>query len=259
MTSTKKTPAYGTESILDLIPQAAPKKVKNPRYTSKYQNAVIFEVKKSKSCKKSMGPAKVNQPGPENFLKKKDRSFDVIKKPEGQRYHDARKAALPKEQNLLAGSTNKNFIKQNAVEVITSIPNKPMAIYCDTKNGNKNNLSTSGLTLNYSNKKDYGKLPKYLVNRNHFVELDRQRYEEYMESIMKQKAMDKLTEKERNYTLESLKTKWNSIHDEYQGLSVVTDTLSKKHKKERLEAEMSQIERDIKCIENNQTILISKY
>merc|ERR1712168_44700 len=259
MTSTRKAPTYGSESILDLIPKPAPIKVKDPRYTSKYTNAVIFEVKKSKSSKKTMGPAKIDQPGPEKFLKKRDQSFEVVKKPQGERYHEPRKPSLPKEQNTLAGSTNKNFIKQNAVEVITSIPTKPLAIYCDTKNGNKNNFTASGLTLNYSNKKDYGKLPKYLVERNRFVEEDKKRYEEYMENIMKQKAMDKLAASERDNILKSLKEKWNSIHDEYQGLSVVTDTLSKKHKKDRLEGEMNQIERDIKCVESNQTILISKW
>ncbi len=43
----------------------------------------------------------------------------------------------------------------------------------------------------------------------------------------------------------------------FQGLSVVTDTVPKKSRKERMEAEMKQLERDIETIEKHATIYIA--
>lgn len=49
---------------------------------------------------------------------------------------------------------------------------------------------------------------------------------------------------------------WEELHHQYQGLSVVTDTAPKKARKERMEAEMKQLERDIETIEKHKIIYI---
>ena len=49
------------------------------------------------------------------------------------------------------------------------------------------------------------------------------------------------------------------IHHEYQNLSVVTDTPMKKFRKERMEAEMKQLERDIEAIEKHTLIYIADW
>ena len=69
--------------------------------------------------------------------------------------------------------------------------------------------------------------------------------------------MKHLTEAERNSILDGLKTNWQEIHHQYQGLSVVTDTPPKKARKERMEAEMKQLERDIELLEKHKTIYIA--
>ena len=61
----------------------------------------------------------------------------------------------------------------------------------------------------------------------------------------------------RQDILNGLKMNWEELHHQYQGLSVVTDTAPKKARKERMEAEMKQLERDIETIEKHKVIYIS--
>ena len=68
--------------------------------------------------------------------------------------------------------------------------------------------------------------------------------------------MQKMSPEERESILEGLKQNWEKLHHEYQGLSVVTDTPAKKARKERMEAEMKQLEKDIELIERHPVIYI---
>lgn len=70
-------------------------------------------------------------------------------------------------------------------------------------------------------------------------------------------AMKQLSESERNSIISGLKTNWEELYHQYQGLSVVTDTLPKKHRKERLENAMKQLERDIQMIEKHSTVYVA--
>lgn len=65
-----------------------------------------------------------------------------------------------------------------------------------------------------------------------------------------------MTEEERGAILDGLKANWEDAHDLYQGLSVVTDTAPKRYRKERLEAQMKQLERDIELFEKHKIIYI---
>lgn len=62
----------------------------------------------------------------------------------------------------------------------------------------------------------------------------------------------------REELLAGLKKNWETLHHQYQGLSVVTDTAPKKARKERMEAEMKQLERDIELIERHRVILVNQ-
>ena len=61
----------------------------------------------------------------------------------------------------------------------------------------------------------------------------------------------------RQSIIAGLKKNWEEIHHQYQGLSVVTDTMPKKNRKERMEAEMNQLERDIELLEKHTNIYIA--
>ena len=61
----------------------------------------------------------------------------------------------------------------------------------------------------------------------------------------------------RQSIINGLKANWEELHHQYQGLSVVTDTAPKKARKESLEAQMKQLERDIETTEKHKIIYIA--
>jgi hypothetical protein len=68
---------------------------------------------------------------------------------------DKRKPPVPKpdEKPVMGLRTNKNFITENAVQNIMSVPKKPEKAYIDTRNGDKHSLIPSGLEPIYLKKK----------------------------------------------------------------------------------------------------------
>lgn len=58
-----------------------------------------------------------------------------------------------KDQPLMGLKTSKNFITNNAVQNITSVPKVPAKIYVDTRKGDKNLLEPSGLEPVYVHRK----------------------------------------------------------------------------------------------------------
>jgi len=247
------------ESIYDLIPKKVEQPSKPPRHTSKFKSMVKDETKSNKNESKTMGPAKVELNDPQNFKKK---NTDTLPEVNDFRYPDAdkNKPAVPKhtERPLMGIKSNKNFITTNAVENIMSVPKKPAAKFADTKHGATHPLEPSGLQPKYREKNDYGETPKYLVKRNEEQARKQQEYDEYVKMSMRQGAMKELSTSERNNVLAGLKCNWNEIHHQYQGLSVVTDTAPKKNRKERMEAEMNQLEKDIELLEKHQKIFIAQ-
>lgn len=83
-------------------------------------------------------------------------------------------------------------------------------------------------------------------------------YDHYVSESLRRGQMEQVKELQRVELLEGLKKNWEELHHQYQGLSVVTDTISKKARKERMEAEMKQLERDIELIEQHKVIYISQ-
>ena len=82
-------------------------------------------------------------------------------------------------------------------------------------------------------------------------------YDAYIADSFKKGCMQMLTQEIRDDMLSGLKCNWEELHHQYQGLSVVTDTVPKKNRKERMEAEMKQLERDIELIEKHNVIYIA--
>ena len=62
----------------------------------------------------------------------------------------------------------------------------------------------------------------------------------------------------RQALLAGLKANWEDLHHQYQGLSVITDTAPKKARKERMEAEMKQLEKDIELLERHNRLYVSQ-
>ncbi|XP_051542824.1 enkurin [Myxocyprinus asiaticus] len=252
---------YPPESIYNLIPREEEKTTKPPRYMSKFREQVKLEKELNKASNKTMGSAKVDVPSPQKYLLKHSKELKLPeKKPFKYEDHELHsKPAVPArtDKPLMGIHTNKNFIKTNAVENIMALPKKPQPVCADTKKGDKQLLENSGLVPKYIKKKDYGQTPEYLLQRREEVRRAQEEYDSYVKERMREGAMKQLSEEERINILQTLKKNWDDLHHQYQGLSVVTDTTPKKYRKERLELEMKQLEKDIDLIERHKTVYIA--
>merc|ERR1712226_902640 len=248
------------ESIYNLISRDEYSSERAPRYQSKFKSDVKDLNTQNKADYKTMGQAKVPTRSPGQFLKKHEMEPKLAPK-EGFQYpdNDSKKPAVPKrdERPIMGLKTTKNFITQNAVENIMSVPKQPNKNFVDTKKGDKHLLDPSGLEPKFIHKKDFGETPSYLAQRKEEIQRAQEEYDAYVADHFRRGAMKQLPEEDRQAILKGLKTNWEQLHHEYQGLSVVTDTAPKKNRKERMEAEMKQLERDIETIEKHRCIYIA--
>jgi len=248
------------ESIYNLLPKEHFEAQKQARYISRSHGTVKTESKSNRHECKTMGPAKVHTNAPVEFLKKHEKE-PVLPDKTGFAYVDAdrKRPAVPKKDDLpiMGLKTTKNFITQNAVENIMSVPKKAEKNYVDARSGDKHSLETSGLEPKFIHKKEFGQVPTYLTKRKDEIQRAQEDYDAYVAEHFRRGAMKSLSEPERMDIMNGLKTNWEKLHHEYQGLSVVTDTAPKKNRKERMEAEMKQLERDIELIEKHRVIYIA--
>lgn len=246
------------DSIYALIPEEEKKELKPKRYMSKFRETAKEEYARKEGYR-TMGQAKVPVPTTENFLKKREKE-PVLPRKEEFHYpdEDRKRPAVPErtDQPLMGLKTTKNFITTNAVENITSVPKKPAKKFADTKNGDTHNLIPSGLEPVYVHKKDFGDVPQYLSKRKEEMARAQQEYDEYVAEHFRRGALRSISTEDRQAIIDGLKANWEDIHEQYQGLSVVTDTTPKKNRKERMEAQMKQLEKDIEMFEKFTTIYI---
>ncbi|CAL8295144.1 unnamed protein product [Lota lota] len=254
---------YPPECIHNLIPREEVRTEKPQRYTSKFRTTVVQEKKSSKDAMKTMGPAKVEMPSPDKYLQKNSREHRLPEKKAstkaGEHSCTQRKPDVPTRSDIpvMGLHSNKDFVKTNIMETTMAEPRKPQPTYADTKRGHRQLLEDSGLVPKYIKKKDYGETPQYLHQRREEVQRAQQEYNQYVSDRMREGAMKKLSGEERTSILAGLKQNWEDMNRQYQGLSVVTDTTTKKHCKERLEHAMRQLENDIGMLERYTTIYVA--
>jgi len=146
------------------------------------------------------------------------------------------KPALPKTEPAMGLKSAKNFVVSNAIENILSETAKP---------------KDKGRSAKHA---EFGKVPQYLEGvkaqiNEEYRAIAQMRAER--ESAQKHNAMtteiELLPEEDRVALLDAMKQKWERINSEYQQMThlVALDTISKIKRKERFEAELSRLERDI--------------
>jgi len=155
------------------------------------------------------------------------------------------KPAVPRadEKPVMNQVTSKNFVVSNAVETILAAPKKgPQK------------------TKDYLAKEDYGKVPRYLQH----IKKDIEDEYEYIRKMQQQEEVGRssvreLDEDERLQLIDGLKTRWEKINTDYQAGTHLTklDTIGKIKRKEKHEAELTQIEKDIERL-NRKTIIIDE-
>jgi len=140
--------------------------------------------------------------------------------------------------------TSKNFVVANAVETILAAPKK-----------------VSQGAKDYLVKDDYGKVPKYLKH----IKQDIDSEYEYIRQLQEQEDYEAnsmtmaMPEDERIQLIEGLKAKWESVNTEYQGATHLTvlDSAGKIYRKEKHEAHLAQIEKDIEKL-NRKGIVVAR-
>jgi hypothetical protein len=184
------------------------------------------------------------QPDPQGFLKCGDKNTKVaplsdVKKDQPHLLQPTvlkpkNKPSIPKKDDtpIMNLVSSKNFVVANAVETILAAPKKgPNA------------------TKDYLHKEDYGKVPKYLEH----IKSDIDAEYEYISQLQQQQAAAQgsssrlITDDEKFSLIQGLKAKWEAVNTDYQATTHLTklDTIGKVRRKEKYEAELTQIEKDI--------------
>jgi hypothetical protein len=144
------------------------------------------------------------------------------------------KPAIPKkdDQPIHNLVSSKNFVVANAVETILAAPRKPNVV-----------------TKDYLSKEDYGKVPSYLkhIKADIESEYDYIRQLQNQEEEMRGGQARLMSDDEKAKMILGLKAKWEQVNTDYQATTHLTklDTIGKVKRKEKYEAELSQIEKDI--------------
>jgi hypothetical protein len=206
-------PSHQDESIYNLIPRPVVVAPKQPRYDSKFKEDVKNEVHKVKQDHRTMGYLKEPVPKPEEFLKAHAKEFShQFPRPPNPKAasfetdQNSKKPPVPRhnEQPLLGLKSNKNFVSQNAVDTIMTVPRKPEKNVVDSRKGTKFNLESSGLTPVYVKKKNFGTIPNYIVEHKNESAKAREEYDAYMNEYFKRGALRTMSDDEREAILNGM-------------------------------------------------------
>lgn len=216
------------ETILDLIKQPPKVESKPSRYVSTHAEKTKAYYKTNKEHTASLGPAKVPLRATDAYLKKHEKEKPLPAK-ETFAYPNAtsRKPNLPSDTPVFGVKSNKDFIRENALDALHT---KPL------KNQKEKTV--------YREKKDYGKSPRYISRIK--AESNSTEPENYStEDAAPKPGVKMLSQNELAALRRGLKANWEKVNDEYQKLSLTVDTPPKIARKTFLERTLQQLEKDI--------------
>ncbi|XP_077597040.1 enkurin-like [Stigmatopora nigra] len=223
---------------------------KPQRYVSKFRPTIVEETKPT-NYMKTMGPSKLEMPMPTNFLKKHSKEPRLPEIKQGKSHYTClvKKPSVPTGPFLPPVGTPP---KRKA-----TTPKGPKQAPCvvDTNKGHKEcHTKNTGLIPVYIRKKDYGEVPNYLLRRKAKHQRALDEYNLNLKMQEQHETMKCLSDKECQDIIEGLKQKYSELNSEYLRLPFMIDTPSMKTKKVRLEAEMKQLEDDIKLLDRFESI-----
>jgi len=217
------------ESIYALIPAKQVAREKPPMYKSQYK-----PVQAPTKAYGMMG-REVGKPDPSKFMKAGEKTKGQIPQPQAftrkASSSQSRKASVPTrdERPIYGLKTSKNYVTANAVENILQAPKR---------------VPTTD--VRYTSKADYGDVPEYLKR----IKQERQEKDEFIKHIQQVRAeqtgVKLLPEEDRLKILAGLKERWTEMNKQYiQNTSFVISTERARLRKENLEAQLTQLEKDI--------------
>jgi hypothetical protein len=227
------------ESIYALIPPEEMEQKKPPMYKSKFENP------KANTKPYSMMGREVGKPDPQKFMKAGEKTKGQLAQPKPfartAKSEAERKAAIPRrdEKPIYGLKTSKNYVTANAVENILQAPKR---------------VPTT--EPRFTAKEDYGKVPDYLVR----IKQERNEEDEFIAHIQQMRAeqtgVKLLPEEERLKILAGLKQRWTELNKQYvQNTSFVISTERGRLRKENLEAQLTQVEKDIEKMSKKNIVI----
>ena len=224
------------ESIYSLIPPQKMAPAKPPMYKSKFQ--VEVPAKKDFS---SMGRI-VGADAPSQFLKAGERTKGTMPAPQAHvRMDESRKASVPsrKEKPIYGLKSSKNYVTANAVENILQAPRH-----------------VEQTPARMTEREDFGKVPEYLQR----IKQERNQEDDFIRQVQaarrEEQAVKILPESDRLEILEGLKRRWAELNKTYiQKTSFAIGTERARIAKESLEAELTQVEKDIEKMSKRNIVI----
>ncbi|CCI43503.1 unnamed protein product [Albugo candida] len=263
------------ECIYNLISAVVPQVVKPSRYLSKHDpllqpTGTTFGLQgKTRVAGANLGsnarlpPPKsaagigreTRKPDAKSFIKKGERCNTLMLTDSAPKQFAYTGKRMPKvvkrdERPVMGLKSGKNYLTTNAVDAILAVPGTRAASKFEPPQ--------------YRNKQDYGQVPKYLSQVKDEIEWENQLIEhvvrqnsDRMDDDSGNQGGQPLDEHERQQLVNALKAKWDNVNAKYQKLchNVVFDTLGKVRRKETLEKELTQLEKDIDLLEKGPVVI----
>ena len=191
------------------------------------------------------GGYKIN---PEKFIRK-NHQYKILPAPERiKSASEIRKPAVVtiKDKPIMGLKSQKNYITSNAMDVILMEPKK-------------RKIPNDGDLDYYMNKKDYGKIPKYIQKRREDAENEIiNNLEVERQNMMYERSKRKEIDNDELLQLrEGLEKKLKELRYEYGKISHRRkfDTLVTKNYKEKLEKEIEQVEKDLELLKMDKVVV----
>lgn len=253
------------ESIYNLIPKEAAvqgEEGSKTLYKSIFYDQAHQESNQGKSPGRNMGPPGGTHVSPKSFLRTGAGITlkESIIPPHTKRDFTSTKPPVPRhdERPVIAGPTTKNFVQDNLRHIAVGHAAQPVPAYVDVPNGRGGRfpLETSGLVPKYTKLPTYGQLPEYLSRRKGEEQTQRTLAVTMAAQDSVKTGLRQMPEAERLELLAGLRANWSAVHHEYQGISVITDTIPKRTLKANLETRLAELEGDIARIESHRVIYV---
>ncbi|XP_023310057.1 enkurin [Anoplophora glabripennis] len=258
------------ENIYNIVTTEQEEKIKReiktirsrpPTYKSKFRK-YRNDYRKCVKAHATMGVAEEVLPDPAHYLKKhsgkpicSNLCYKQQKKdPPFPKREVERVPSFNQWKNrIIKHDPPKDFVLENIKKISNMKPKEPEQRLVVDHTGTSKPLRP-GLEPIFIRSTHFGKAPRYLLN---IIDLDKKKYLTIKEESGIQKPKCRyITREERAQLLKGLKQNWEELQKQYQGLPILTDTIPKMVRKDRIESNLKQIEKDIQLVERHPYIYV---
>jgi hypothetical protein len=222
------------ESIYNLIPKPPPVIVKEPLHVSQFDGITGFATVQKRPHATMGEPADHIHKDPHDFLKKRSLRHDLPPKP-----------IVPSHGNA---TLLKPPVPLPKVSRSVELPRRDFILENWRAAPKTTRLHPEVIPTFYTQKKDFGKVPRYLNRVKKETSAESAYWQEVRESMMPEDTETHcrlVSEEERIELLNGLQANLADIKRRYSALSFGQDHISFRKRKEKMEADMAQLEADI--------------